>query len=224
MISLKPPRPVGVGAQHLDLPALALGVAAVHAEQLGGEQARLLAAGAGADLEQRRCARRWGPWAAAGCVSRSSSASAPLRAAPGSSSLASSRMSASRRLEQRAVPLDLLAELLPLAVGGDDRLELGALLGQAGEVLAAARHRRIDRAAPRDRRSGARRLPACPACGRSRRRDEKGRRGNPPSPFVRCCSAGPEPARAALLRLLACRTCGGSARRGRRCRSASACR
>ena len=31
-----------------------------------------------------------------------------------------------------------------VAVGGDDRLEVGALLGQAGEVLAAAHHRRVD--------------------------------------------------------------------------------
>ena len=40
-----------VEVDDLDLPALALGVAGVHAEQLGGEQRRLVAAGAGADLE-----------------------------------------------------------------------------------------------------------------------------------------------------------------------------
>ena len=37
--------------QHLDLPALALGVARVHAEQVRREQRRLVAAGAGADFE-----------------------------------------------------------------------------------------------------------------------------------------------------------------------------
>jgi hypothetical protein len=37
----------------LDLPALALGVARVHAEQVAGEQRRLVAAGAGAHLEEQ---------------------------------------------------------------------------------------------------------------------------------------------------------------------------
>ena len=37
---------------HLELPALALGEAAVHAEQLAGKERRLVAAGAGADFEQ----------------------------------------------------------------------------------------------------------------------------------------------------------------------------
>ena len=42
----------GVAARHhLDAPALALGVLAVHAEQLGGEQRGFVAAGAGADFE-----------------------------------------------------------------------------------------------------------------------------------------------------------------------------
>ena len=36
----------------LDLPALALGVARVHAEQVAGEQRRFVAAGAGADFEE----------------------------------------------------------------------------------------------------------------------------------------------------------------------------
>ena len=38
-------------AERLDLPSMAFGVAGVHAEQIAGEQRRLLAAGAGADLE-----------------------------------------------------------------------------------------------------------------------------------------------------------------------------
>src|SRR5439155_18501097 len=40
------------GVHHLDLPALALRVLRVHAGQVGGEQRRLVAAGAGADLHE----------------------------------------------------------------------------------------------------------------------------------------------------------------------------
>src|SRR5690606_25230749 len=40
------------GADHLDLPALLLGIAGIHAEQVAGEQRRLVAAGAGTDLEE----------------------------------------------------------------------------------------------------------------------------------------------------------------------------
>ena len=39
--------------EHLDAPAVPLGVARVHAKELGGEEARLVAAGAGTDLEHR---------------------------------------------------------------------------------------------------------------------------------------------------------------------------
>ena len=46
------PADAGVAARHhVDLPALPLGVLAVHPEQLAGEQGRLVAARAGADLE-----------------------------------------------------------------------------------------------------------------------------------------------------------------------------
>ena len=51
MTSFSPPMPVSLARHHLDPPALALGELAVHAEQLGGEQRRFVAAGAGADLE-----------------------------------------------------------------------------------------------------------------------------------------------------------------------------
>jgi hypothetical protein len=40
-------------AHHLDLPALALGVARVHAEQVAREDRGLVAAGAGTDLEEQ---------------------------------------------------------------------------------------------------------------------------------------------------------------------------
>ena len=45
---------VGVGADHLDPPALLGGIALVHAVEVGREQRRLVAAGAGADFEHGR--------------------------------------------------------------------------------------------------------------------------------------------------------------------------
>ena len=49
--SLSPPRSLSLMRQHLAAPALQVGIALVHAEQVAGEQRRLVAAGAGADLE-----------------------------------------------------------------------------------------------------------------------------------------------------------------------------
>ncbi len=43
----------GRGGDQLEAPALRFGVALVHAQQVAGEQSRLVAAGAGADLEHR---------------------------------------------------------------------------------------------------------------------------------------------------------------------------
>ena len=51
MTSLKPPTPDSDERQDFDLPALLLGEARVHAEDLGGEERGLVAAGAGADFE-----------------------------------------------------------------------------------------------------------------------------------------------------------------------------
>src|SRR4029453_13804513 len=48
---LEPAQSGGMRAEPLDAPALAFGVAAVHAEELCGEEARLLATGAGANFE-----------------------------------------------------------------------------------------------------------------------------------------------------------------------------
>ena len=50
-ISLKPPLVPSLAAIDLGLPALPRGIALVHAEQVAGEQRRLVAAGAGADFE-----------------------------------------------------------------------------------------------------------------------------------------------------------------------------
>ncbi len=54
MTSLKPPISPARRADRLHPPALQVGVALVHAEQVAGEQRRLVAAGAGADFEHRR--------------------------------------------------------------------------------------------------------------------------------------------------------------------------
>ena len=53
MTSLKPPMPLSLLLEDLGLPALALGVARVHAEEVADEERRLLAAGAGADFDDR---------------------------------------------------------------------------------------------------------------------------------------------------------------------------
>ena len=50
---LEPAEPGFGQVEHLEAPAAQRGVALVHAEQLGGEQRRLVAAGAGADFEDR---------------------------------------------------------------------------------------------------------------------------------------------------------------------------
>ena len=51
---LEPADVARVRADHLDPPALLGRIALVHPEQVGREQRRLVAAGAGADLEHRR--------------------------------------------------------------------------------------------------------------------------------------------------------------------------
>ena len=67
----------GDSRHHLDLPALALGVARVHAEQVAGEQRRLVAAGAGADFEEDVARRRPDRAAAARLQLAAASSSAP---------------------------------------------------------------------------------------------------------------------------------------------------
>ena len=51
MTSLNPPASPGLKRDLLDLPALGAGVAGVHLVQVAGEQGRLVAAGAGPDLD-----------------------------------------------------------------------------------------------------------------------------------------------------------------------------
>ena len=51
MTSFIPPTPVSLSDQDFELPALPLGVARVHPEEIGGEQRGLVASGPGADFE-----------------------------------------------------------------------------------------------------------------------------------------------------------------------------
>ncbi len=52
MTSLNPPWPVGVGVEHLEPEAVALGVLRVHAGEVGGEERGLVPAGARPDLDE----------------------------------------------------------------------------------------------------------------------------------------------------------------------------
>ena len=87
---------VGVaGRHHLELPALALGVARVHAEQVGGEQRRFVAAGAGADFEDDVLLVVRDPAATSRTLELCSISASRSRSSAVSSSCASSRISAS---------------------------------------------------------------------------------------------------------------------------------
>ena len=120
-------------ADDLGLPAVQLGVAAVHAEQVGGEQGGLVAAGAGAHLQD-------GALLVGGILGQQLHAAAPARSSamrglergqllPGQRR----QLLVGRRIGDAAPrdrPLGLgLAQGLD---GGDQRIELGELLGQLG--------------------------------------------------------------------------------------------
>jgi hypothetical protein len=118
------------GRQNLDLPALALGVARIHAEEVAGEQRRLVAAGAGADFEQR-CARRWGPWAAAASAAR-------FRVRAGAPWQRRFPLRRSRAFRDRPHRLGFGQIVFGLAEGVEldgHRLDLGAFARQLAELL-----------------------------------------------------------------------------------------
>ena len=132
--SLKPPISDALAEISSTRQPLRLGIALVHAEQVAGEQRRLVAAGAGADLEHRRRARR---------RRRAAAASAPARARPRAAAPASSAISSLRHLRasRRSASCDHLARATSIsarsrrtsraAVG--DGLELGIILGELDE-------------------------------------------------------------------------------------------
>ena len=132
--------PVSLTLSRLDRPAVPLGVAGVHPEQLGREQRRLLAAGAGADLDddvpvvvrvarQQQDAQRLEQARLVAPRARRPPR-APSRASPGRlrgrgsrapSSWARTRRAAvgSRRRRARAAPARARALRLRVGVGGD---------------------------------------------------------------------------------------------------------
>jgi len=129
-------------AEHLDLPALFLGVAAVHAEQIGGEQRRLFPPGSGADFEHGVALVVRVLWQEKDLELRLELGRALLeRRQLLFGELADLRVVG---LEQILVPVDVVAQFLPLAVGAHDRLEAGALLRQATVVLLVTENLGID--------------------------------------------------------------------------------
>src|SRR5438876_3925158 len=121
-----------VRGQHLDAPAVPLGVTRVHAEELGGEEARLVAAGAGTDLEHR-----------VALVSGILGEEELLehRVERGQPRLERGQLAARQLAElgillaqALAVLLDLACHVLALAPAGDRLLELGALPGAPREL------------------------------------------------------------------------------------------
>ncbi len=131
---LQPAEPGLTGAQDLDAPAPRLGIARVHAEELGGEEARLLAAGAGADLEQH-----------AAIVVRVARQQQHLQLGFERVVL---ELQAGKLLERegadvlvgivqkRLVALDLLLQLLPRPIAMDDLLDSRTLLAELRELFA----------------------------------------------------------------------------------------
>ena len=125
----------GAGRDQLDPPALLFGIALVHAEQVAGEQRRLVAAGAGADFEHRRRARR---------RHRAAAARAPARARPRAAARRSSAIPPppSRAFRHRPRPRpsrratsSSARSRRTSAAALRDRLDLGIILGQLDELL-----------------------------------------------------------------------------------------
>ena len=124
---MPPPRALAAADEHLDLPAAPLGVAQVHAQELGGEQRRLVAAGARPDLDDD-VAVVVGVLGESRILSSSSSSSSALAqgAQLGSGHLPHLGVGV---LEQRLVALDLAQRGPVDPEGVDERLQRRALLG-----------------------------------------------------------------------------------------------
>ncbi len=124
---------LGVGrGHHLQLPATPLGIAGIHPEQVGGEQRRLLAPGAGTDLEDHvavvvRIARHEQRTEGRLELGGADLEARELVAGHRSDLLVGIVGHASRGVE-------LLADRAPLAQTGDDRVEAGELATEVGET------------------------------------------------------------------------------------------
>ena len=138
------------GRDELDLPALALGVALVHPEEVAGEQGRLVAAGAGADLEHRRPL-------VGGVARQQLERQRPFRL--GQLGLEVGELlrrhlpDLGARIGQHLrEQLDLGPDPPDLAGGDGDRLDLGIILGESDELVGrepARRHGVLKLLAPR---------------------------------------------------------------------------
>ena len=128
----------GTLGNHFDLPALALRIAAVHAEQVAGEQRRFVAAGAGADLEEDVAlvvgVLRQQPPLQLGSPDRSSR-SRPCRI----SASASSRISGSAAIVLRRLRCPRSRPAIG-AVELDHRRDLGVLARQLAVVVQVRGH------------------------------------------------------------------------------------
>src|ERR1041384_4370372 len=130
-----------VRAHDLDAPAAVLGVARVHARELGREQCRLVAAGAGANLKDHVPA-------VVGVFRQQKVFEARFELF---FALAEQRELLLRHLAHRLVRLaeqllvrfDLLLGLLPVAIAEDELFEVRALLGDLGVFARFPRKRRI---------------------------------------------------------------------------------
>ena len=178
----------------LEPPALRLGIALVHAQQVAGEQSRLVAAGAGADLEHRR--------AVVGGVARQQ---LDRQRALGVGQLVADLLGFGRRhflelglggrVGDHAVQhVELGAQPAHFARRRGDRLDRRIILGQAHEFVGrqvAARHRLLQAraSAPRSTRSVPTRFGSLT---RERLRDPR---------RIRCCAASPRRRRFLQLRL-----------------------
>ena len=170
MISRKPPPSVSVDGEHLDLPALALGVAGVHAEEIGRRRAPPRRRRCRRGSRRSRSSRRSGPCGTSSARIRRSQLVALLAQR---AQLVGRPVRPSRGRRRRPVLCGLgdlaLDGPLQLAVGGDDLLELGPF---PAELLAACRGRWRPPGRPsaaRSLRSGARSRRGCQT-GRSSRR------------------------------------------------------
>ena len=138
------------GRDELDLPALGLGIALVHPEQVAGEQGGLVAAGAGADLEHRR--PLVGGVAGQQLERQRALGLGQPRLQVGKL-LAGHLADLGARIGQHlGEQLDLGADPPDLARGDGDRLDLGIILGKPDELVgreAARRHRILKLVAPR---------------------------------------------------------------------------
>ena len=213
------------GVEHLGLPAAPLGVPGVHAQQVAGEQRRLLAALAGLHLEDRvlvvgrgRAAPAAGAAAPRRSARRAPRARRPRRRRPGPRRPARGRPEVARRSRLPA------PRQVPTIAA-----QLGVPLVEPLAPAARRRASRVRRAAARARRARRQaldaldwlRTPAVPPRSLGRVTDVDRRAGLPRSPSS---DARPAARDQSSGRPASWRSGPRSGRRGRRCRGSSACR